>query len=124
MKVARIRATVQGIKTYLVALIHQLMSSSNSLETIHVVELGGNLVPKEPSRSSRTDGPGVDILWVTPDQVAERTLMRDFLSSGYHPDLIDSPNFRAETAVHTENCAIHNGCEDEEVKDLTASLPN
>lgn len=74
-----------------------------------MVELCRDLVTKQPTCASWTDGPRLDILWVTPYQVTEGTLMRNLLRSCHNPDLIDSPNLRAETTVDTENCAVHNG---------------
>lgn len=111
-------------ETDLVALVYKLMSSRNSLQAIDVVELGGNLIAKEPAGTTRAYCPRVDVLGVAPYQVTECTLMRNLLSSGDNPDLIDSPDLGTETAVNTENSAVHNRSEDKEVEDLAAGLPD
>lgn len=50
--------------------------------------------------------------------------MRDFLSSGNNANLVERANFRTETAVDTQNLAVDDGCQGEEIEDLTARLPH
>lgn len=110
--------------TYFVAFVNQLMGSCDCLQAVHMVELSSDLVAKEPACSSRAYCPCINILGIAPHQVTECTLMRNLLSSGDHPDLIDGANFGAETAVHAEHCSVHDGSEHEEIKHLTACLPH
>lgn len=111
-------------ETDLVALIHKLVSSRNGLQAVDMVELGGDLIAKEPASAARTHGPRIDIFGIAPYQVTEGTLMRNLLSSGDNPDLIDSPDFGAETAVNTKNGAVYNRSKDQKVEDLAACLPD
>jgi hypothetical protein len=100
------------------------MSTSNEFETIDVIELGRNLVTEEPASTARRNSPGLNIFRITPNQVAERTLMGDFLGSRNDTNLVNCTNLRAQTAVNAEDFTIHNGSENKEVKDLAAGLPN
>lgn len=100
------------------------MGSCNSLQTVDVVEFSGNFVPKEPACSTRTHCPSIDVFWVTPHQIAESALMRNFLSSGDDANLINSANFGTESTVYTKNCAIHDSGEYKEVEYLTARFPH
>lgn len=110
-------------ETDLVALVYKLMGSRNSLQAVDVVELGGDLIAKEPASTTRTHSPRIDVLGIAPYQVTESTLMRNLLGSGDNPDLIDGPDLGAETAMDTKNSAVHNRGEDKEIKDLAAGLP-
>lgn len=100
------------------------MGSCNGFQTVDVVEFSGDFVTKEPACSTRTHCPSIDIFWVAPHQIAESTLMRNFLSSGDNANLINSPNFGAESTMHTENCPVDNSGKDQEVKYLTARFPH
>jgi hypothetical protein len=111
-------------RTYLVALIDQLMSTSDELQAIDVIELGGNLVTKEPASTTGRNSPCLDILRITPDQVAESTFMRNLLGTSNDADLINSADLRAQTTVNAENFTINNGGEDKEIENLAAGLPD
>jgi hypothetical protein len=100
------------------------MGASNSFETIDMVELGGNLVAKQPTSTARADCPCVDIFWITPYKIAEGTLVRDLLGAGDDTDLVDGPDLGAETAVYTENGAVNDSRQNQEVKNLAASFPD
>lgn len=89
-----------------------------------MVEFGSHLVTKQPARSSGTYCPCIDIFGIAPYQVTECTLMRNLLSSGDNPDLINGPDFGTEPAMYAENGSVHDRSEDQEVKDLTACLPH
>lgn len=50
--------------------------------------------------------------------------MWDFLGAGYHANLVQGSNFRAQSAMDTEHFSIHNGCKRKEIKDLTTGFPD
>lgn len=89
-----------------------------------MVELGCNLVAKQPASTTWRDSPGVNILRITPNQITKGTFVRNFLSTGNDADLINCADLWAQTTVNTKNFAIHNSGKDEEVKDLAARFPN
>src|SRR3569833_441072 len=113
-----------GKKTYLVALVDQLVGTRDGLETIDVVELGGHLVPKEPACSARAASPRVDVFGLAPHEVADGALMRYLLRTRHDPDLVDGPNLGRQPAVDAEDGAVDDGGQDEEVKHLAAGLPH
>ena len=78
----------QGGGRYLVALIDELMGSSDELEAIHVVEFRGYFIPKQPSCAARRDCPGAYVFWVAPHQIAESALVGDLLRASYDADLV------------------------------------
>ncbi len=100
------------------------MCTSNGLQAVDVVEFSRNLVSEQPSSTTWTHCPRVDFFRITPYKVTEGTLVRNFLSTSDHPDLVDGSDLRAEATVHTEDSPVHNGGENKEVKDLATGLPN
>ena len=86
--------------------------------------LAGNFVTKQPASTSGAHGPCVDLLGITPDQIAESAFVRNLLCSRYYSDLIKSPDLRGQSTVDAENLAIDNGGESEKVEDLAARLPD
>lgn len=100
------------------------MGTSNKLQAIDVIELGSNLVTKEPASTTGRNSPSLDILRITPNQVTESTLMRNLLGTSDNTDLIDGTDLRAQTTMDTENLTINNGSKDKEIEDLAAGLPD
>jgi hypothetical protein len=100
------------------------VSTSNEFEAVDVIELSRNLVTEEPASTARRDSPSLNIFRVTPDQIAESTLMRDLLSTSNDADLINGTNLRAQTTMNTKNFTINDGSEDKEIENLAARLPN
>jgi hypothetical protein len=99
-------------RTYLVSLIDELVGTSNEFEAVDVVELSRNLVTEKPASTTWGNSPSLDILRITPDQVAESTLMRNLLGTSNNTDLIYSTDLRAQTTMNAENFTINNGGED------------
>ena len=113
-----------GRVTNLVSLVDQLVSTCNGFQTIYMVELSRDRDTKEPTSTSWTNCPGIDIFGIAPYQVAEGSLVGNFLRTGYNPDLVDCPDLRAQASVYAEHRAINDSRKNQEVKDLTASLPD
>lgn len=111
-------------KTYLVTLIDQLMGTSNEFQAIDMVELSCDLITEEPASAARGDGPSLNVLGIAPDEITERTLMRNLLCTSYDTDLVDGANFRAETTMNTENLAVDDSSKDQEVEYLATGLPD
>jgi hypothetical protein len=109
---------------HLVTLVDELMSTSNKLEAVDVIEFGCNLVTEEPASTARRNGPSLDILRITPDQVAKCTLMWNLLGTSDDADLINSTDLRAQSTMNAENLTINNGGEDKEIENLAARLPD
>ena len=59
----------------LVAVLHQLMGSGNSFETIGVVKLHGIILSEGPPSTSGTHIEPKSFIGVAPQQVANRTFM-------------------------------------------------
>ena len=68
----------------------KLMGTSNQVEVVDVVEFRCDLGSEKPSRASRGECPGVNLLRVGPHQVAERTFVRNLHSSFEEADLVES----------------------------------
>jgi hypothetical protein len=114
----------EGIETYLVAFVNELMSTSDKLQTIDMIEFGRNLVSKEPTCAARRNSPCLNVLRVAPNQVAESTFVRDLLGASNNTNLIDGSNLRAQSTMNTENLTVNNSSQDEKIKNLAAGFPN
>ena len=100
------------------------MCSCNKLQTVDVVELGRHLVSEQPACSSGRHGPCVDVLRVTPDEIAEGAFVGNLLCSRYDANLVQRADLGRQSTVHAEHLAVDNGCEGKEVEDLTTRLPD
>lgn len=106
-----------------VALLDELMSTGDQLQSIDVAEVTSDLGSEDPPSSSCIDGPIFDILWVGPHQIAERPLMRDFNLSINRPDLIDGLDLRTESTMHAEDLAINDCSNGQVIEHLSTVLP-
>lgn len=96
------------------------MGTSNQLQAIDVIELCSDLVTEQPASTTRRNSPGLDILGITPNQITERALMRNLLSTCYDTDLIDSANLRTQATMNAEDLAINDSSKNEEIENLAA----
>ena len=85
----------EGEGSYFVALIDELMSSSDELEAVHVVEFSGYFVSEQPSCAAGGDCPGSYVFRVAPYQVTESAFVGDLLRASYDADLVEGADFGA-----------------------------
>jgi len=101
----------------------ELMSASNQVEVVDVVEFRSDLGAEEPSSTSRGECPGVNLLRIRPHQVAERSFMWNLHSSFKEADLIESLDIGRKTTVDAKDFTLHNGANTQVVKNFAAVLP-
>jgi len=94
------------------------MCASDEFEAVDVIELGSNLVTKQPTSTTRGDSPSLNILRIRPDEITKGPLMRNFLSTSDNTNLINSSDLRAQTTVNAKDLAVNDSSKDEEIKDL------
>ena len=87
--------------------VDKLVRASDEIESVDVVEFRGYFVSKKPSCSTRGHCPSLDVFGVRPDEVAESTFVRDFLSASDDPNLIKGANFWREAAVDTKDFTVN-----------------
>lgn len=100
------------------------MSAGNGRQSVHMVELGGNLIAKQPAGTTGADSPSVNVFRIAPHEVAERPLVGDLLCSRDDSDLVDGSYLGTQTTVHAEYSAVDDGGQHQEVKYLAACLPD
>jgi hypothetical protein len=105
------------------AIHDKLMRSCDQGNVIDVIEFSCHFRAKQPTSSSRRHGPGLDVLWVRPHEIAEWTLMRNFHSSINESDLVNGFDFRRETTVNAEDLALNDSSDTEIVEYFSAVLP-
>ena len=76
------------------------MCTSNELEPVDMIELCRYFISKQPTSASRADSPRFYILGIAPYEIAEGTLMRNFLGPSDNPNLVNGANLGAEASVN------------------------
>jgi hypothetical protein len=100
------------------------MGTCNEFQTINMIEISCNLIAEKPTGTTRGNGPRFNIFGIAPDQIAESAFMGDLLSTSYDTNLVDRSNLGTQATMNTEDLAIDDGREDEEIENLAAGLPD
>lgn len=100
------------------------MGTRNGCQTVHVVELRGDLIAKQPAGTTRADSPSIDVFRIAPHEITERPFVRDLLCSRDDADLVDGSYLGTQATVYAENRAVDDGGQHKEVKNLAACLPD
>jgi hypothetical protein len=100
------------------------MSTSNEVETIHMIKLSRHLVTEEPAGATWRNSPRVYVLRIAPNQVTESAFVRNLLGASNDSNLVYSTDLRAQTTVNAQNLAINDSSEDKEIENLAARLPD
>ena len=126
--VAVVRCREHGHDTVVVhpveSLHDQLVRPCDELQTICVVELLRNVLPKRVPCTSRRDSPTTPVLWVTPQKVADRTFVRNFREAVKCVDVVDGVEARAKPGVWREDLALHARGEWQVVEKVGDERPN
>ena len=72
--------------------MHQLVSPAYQLQVVVADELSSHFGSKQPPSTPGGHCPVVHLLWVRPDQVTERPLVRNLLVPLYQSDLVKRPD--------------------------------
>lgn len=99
------------------------MGTSNQIDIVDVIEFGSDLGSEEPSGTSWRHGPGLDVLWVGPHEIAEGTLVRDLHASVDESDLVDGLDLRGESSMDAEDFAFDDSSDSEVIEDFGAVFP-
>lgn len=83
-----------------------------------------HLFTEQISGATRARSPILDdVVWIGPDEVAERSLLWDFLVAIEQLDLVAGVDLRRKTAVHAENLVVDQRRNRHQVEQLAAALP-
>lgn len=82
------------------------MCTSNQLQVIDMTEICCDLGTKDPSCTTSVDSPILNILRVTPHQVAEWTFVGNLNAPIDGSNLIDSLDLWAESAMDTHDLSV------------------
>ena len=99
------------------------MSPADQVQVVGHHKLLGNRRAKQPAGPPRTDRPAVDVLRIAPDQVAERSPVRDLLVPVDRPDLVQGRDLRRQAAVHAQHGLVDERGHGEQVEHLAAVAP-
>lgn len=103
---------------------HQLMSSSNHLQIICVVELLSNVLPEGVASAPRVHPPSRTIIGVRPEEVAHWAFVGDFLEPFEGPDVVQGLDAGGESAMEAKELIFDDGCEGKVVKEFSEAFPD
>lgn len=99
------------------------MRSGNQGDVVNVIEFSGNFRAKQPSSSSRRHGPGFDVFWVGPHEIAEWALMRNFHSSVNKSDLVNGLDLWRESTMDAKDFAFNDSSDAKVIENFSAVFP-
>lgn len=76
------------VLTPIISLHDQLMRSSHQCQPVVVIKRFTDVLSERVSRSSWTNAPATSIVWITPEQIAHRSLMWYLLDPVQTSDII------------------------------------
>ena len=85
------------------------MSTGNHLEIVGVVELLSDILSEGVARTSRVHAPSCPIVRVTPEQIAHRSLVWDFLETFKSSDVVKCFDAGGKTSMQAEELVLYYG---------------
>lgn len=82
------------------------MSSGNQRQAVVMIESFRDVLPESVPSSSWRYPPSTPVVWVGPEKVAHRPLVRNLLYTVERFDVIQSIDTRGETAVEAEDLVV------------------
>lgn len=100
------------------------MSTSNSCQTISMVELFTDVLTEGVACATRRNTPAAAVIRVRPEQIADRSLMRHFLNAIKLSNLVKSVDRWRQTTVKTENLILNNSGQGQVIEKLSEDFPH
>jgi len=94
------------VKHVFVALLDELMGSTNEFEFIDSIKLSSRFRTEYPTGATRTDLPSLNIFGIRPHQITKSSFVGNFLVPLDGSDLIEGPDVGRKPAVNTKNSSI------------------
>lgn len=99
------------------------MCPTDELQIVQVQKLARYSLAKEPAGTARTGLPSVHVVGVRPNEIAEGTLVRNFLVPFDCSHLVHHDDVRRESAVDAHDLVVDDGGDGEKIEYLTAVAP-
>ena len=108
----------------LVAVFDHLVGAADKVQVVLVQKLSDDVLPKGERDAPVVFAPSVDLLvGVGPEEIAEKTGVRDIRRPDDALDLVEAGELRAETAVHAQDLFIDDRRRREAVEAVREGLP-
>lgn len=111
------------IEHVLNAFVNQLVGPADQLQLVPLHEVLRDERAEQPSSAARALSPRVHVLRVAPDEVAERSFVRNLNATVDRTDLVQSFYFRAQAAMHRQDGLVDDRGDGEQIEDAAAVLP-
>src|SRR5258707_73438 len=99
------------------------MCSCDQREAIVVVESFRDVLPERVASTSWTNAPSTPVVWIAPQQVAHRALVRHFLDAVEASNVVEGIDAWGETTVKAEDLIVDEGSEWQVVEKVGEELP-
>ena len=103
---------------------HKLMCPADQSQSVGVIEVLRNVLPKGVPCPSGTDAPPTPVIGIRPEEVTHGSFVRYFLQAVQRTDVVQGVNARAEASMEGEDLPIHKRSEGEVVKQICKVLPH
>ena len=103
---------------------HKLMGACYQFQVIRVVELLRYVLAEGVAGSTGGDTPSASVIWVGPEQIADRSLMWHLHDPVKLLDLVEGVDTGREATVQAEDAALDDSCEGQVVKERGEVLPH
>lgn len=125
---AVVRCTKQGNELAfgeeLVSVLDHLMGTADEVHVMFLQEAGNHVRAKGEADTSVVFAPASDVfVGVRPQEITQKTTVRDVSWSHDTADLLHRVQVRAETAVHGEDLLVNDGCDGQAVEAVRKCLP-
>lgn len=100
------------------------MSTRYQFKSVCMVELFGDVLAERVTSTSWGDAPATAIIWIRPKQIADGTLMGNFLHSVKLTNLVEGVDWGGETTMETEDLTLYHCCQWEVVEELCECFPH
>ena len=125
---AVIRRTKQGHELAsleeFIAILHDLMSSTNQVDVVLLVELAHNVLSEGKTDTTIIISVVLNAtLWVGPQQIAEKSRVWHISRSHNILDLVQVFELGTQTAVHAEDLLVDQSSHGKAIKDVTEHAP-
>ena len=100
------------------------MRSCDQREAIVVVESFRDVLPECVASTSWTYAPSTPVVWIAPQQIAHRALVRHFLDAVEASNVVEGINAGGEATVKAEDLVVDEGSEWEVIEEISEEFPD
>ena len=100
------------------------MGSADQVDVLFLQERGNYITAEDETNSSFVFSPSWHaLLWVSPEQITEKSLIGHLERSNQFQDLFEILELRTDASMHTQDLFINQGTDRHNIEDIGESFP-